>query len=883
MTGLTMTGEPPANADLRVRATDTVTGTWRQLFDETQFPEYLVTAARTLATGRTKAEFYETIGGEVTGLDGLYETVAESLTDDQSSDAFWDALRTTRSLGLGRPFGIPTAVDDIHTGPLALLRLADVEPSLVIHVGDALEEANDPRRLVEWFVQLAETFDVTLAARRLTRAKLWSKHRDLLPASVSDPVDPTPREPPGVDVQQLVADGDVLAPDSRKVKVLRGLADEPSETLSYHALASLHEVDASRIRQIVTSGASTSDKSLTDLGLVETFGRRGNKQVELTPAGSEFLDVLNEQTTRQRDLSDFVSEPFDSSDHGRVITRTREGGEDPRRKGTGAAPVQPLGRAHAAGAAASAPENGIAVVERPVEEVQDYRQAAFFHDWRADRVVVSAEFANPMQWWVSIARALTSWRMFEYALTEDRLESADHDFADLFEEHREILRGSRCLGHLPDTVETAADYVDELQEARNHLEDLTTKYRSGDYEDEDRFRGTILREALGLAGTMTHVLDLADIDLVREVRLPKFTSYWDSDRWEMLTTTVAKGTAIASKYEQAALYRMLFDDRDDKVDQAIPPEVDAADPHGELIGSFVLTGPFNSKQDAFVEDLRDAVSSPAPVREDAPEVAVGVDVHTTTDRQAFADAVDMMCEAVNLRPSREAVSVICLLTGTPYDAAEALRWLSAEDQPREIRLDEVRYALAGLGPDRLVPHEGQVVGKIVATLLCAERALSPTEVIDRADVGRSTFYRHRDRMAALGLLQETEDGLRFPLPFHTDDGRLEDVAPLPIAGDDVLVRDVCHRLAEALVDDPQRWGDPDDPICGAWLDLDEHGFPDLARLLEAWGWLDPWVDVLEAALDVSSVINRERPDPVEFGATIEQTPLQAAAQGGAAG
>jgi len=242
----------------------------------------------------------------------------------------------------------------------------------------------------------------------------------------------------------------------------------------------------------------------------------------------------------------------------------------------------------------------------------------------------------------------------------------------------------------------------------------------------------------------------------------------------------------------------------------------------------------------------------------------------------------------NLRPTRETVSLLRLFTGTPYDVATALNWLESEDVPRELRPSEVRYALSKLPVDRLLPHCSPGGRAIVKALLAVDEPLSTGDLADAAGVARSTISRNGeaagDRLQALGLLEQTDEGWRLPVAFRTDEERYEEIVPWPVEdADRLFVRDVFFEAAMELVDEPERWGDPEDPVCGCWLTLTDEGLPDLRPLLEHWEWLDPWVGVLEDVLEARSMLvtvdesYATTESVVSFGANPKQASIQATA------
>ena len=185
-----------------------------------------------------------------------------------------------------------------------------------------------------------------------------------------------------------------------------------------------------------------------------------------------------------------------------------------------------------------------------------------------------------------------------------------------------MLRNSRCLGYLKDADATPEDYTDALLEAAEDLGDLTRDLHHENYEDCNRFRADILREAQGLAGTIVHLLDSANVDVVREARIPRFSRDFGKSQQADLAETLSVGASIQSRYGESTAYRQLLESREDKRESAIPPTVDADDPFGELIGSFVVVG---KSVDQLADPLRRRLSN-REVHEDAPEFSVPIPI-----------------------------------------------------------------------------------------------------------------------------------------------------------------------------------------------------------------------------------------------------------------
>jgi hypothetical protein len=91
------------------------------------------------------------------------------------------------------------------------------------------------------------------------------------------------------------------------------------------------------------------------------------------------------------------------------------------------------------------------------------------------------------------------------------------------------------------------------------IEFITTKLVADEYEDRNRFYGSIMRSAHGLAGSTTHLFDALAIDVTRKLRVP---SGLDTGALNELATSIGISAAIQSKYGTFACYRQLFESRE---------------------------------------------------------------------------------------------------------------------------------------------------------------------------------------------------------------------------------------------------------------------------------------------------------------------------------
>jgi hypothetical protein len=195
--------------------------------------------------------------------------------------------------------------------------------------------------------------------------------------------------------------------------------------------------------------------------------------------------------------------------------------------------------------------------------------------------------------------------------------------------------------------------------------------------------------------------------------------------------------------------------------------------------------------------LEQSLETPAALAEDAPEFAVHVSL-STADRPAYAAAATRILQAKNLRPTRDIISLLQGLTGSPYAAARALQQLAGEDECRELRPDELRYALGTLEPEQLLSNLPAAVGQIVQTLLTAESRLSQRELANRTEISTRTIRNYRDRLEALDLIRVDENGYRLALSFQTTTECRDPVVPAVLKERQTLL-DIADTLLETIL------------------------------------------------------------------------------------
>lgn len=752
--------------------------------------------------------------------------------------------------------------EGIRRGPLALLAAADVVPTIEVVVTEGIREQRaDQRRdclaLVTW---LAAVADLEIVASPIEQRWLLEHHRSDLPAEFSERCNGGPNEAAPATEATVAAAREDLAPDGSAVKVLRRLVDATGQRRPQQALATDLPLSAGRISQLLGD--------LEDRDLVRRYRQRDRKHVEPTPAGRDLVRTLDEEIGRQRRLDSEFSATRQNSRKSRENTRAHGGGEEPAAAAAAEAdaPDQEAGgrwrfgwlpwAAHQA-AAGTARDGAVVAVDDPDAPTgvgDDGRTRWRSYDEHRDEVVVAAHAGGPLPATVSLALGLAEPSLLRQALPPSRLEGMD------LAEDELMLRDARQIGGLSEAaLEDPSELHETLIEWGQTIAEMTTTLHNGEAEDRDRLRSEALRSAHGLAGSIVHLLDEAGVDVVRELRVPP---HLGADRLDELAEAVALDVAIQSKWRRFAFFRQVYEQRADKRETALITAGDAADPWGELIGSYVLRG-----QDAhrLAQLVEARLEGPRPVHEDAPEIAVPVPVRMG-GRQAVAATLGRCLDALSLRPTREAVSVVAAVTGSPWTAADAVAHLSAEDQPREIAPDELRVALGSLDPARLLPETRRSAARLLQALCRSTQAQTQAELAAAADVTERTVQRSIDLLAALGLATHTNQGYRLTLPTTDERNRADAPRPPALTDDTVAAQDLIYDVVLAVAA-PDRLGDPDDPVGRQWT-TPGYCWPALRAALPA---VTGWIRAARALCGAPA----PAADPVEIGPRLTQRAVDA--------
>jgi hypothetical protein len=889
--GLTLKTQAPVDHDVYVRdAPLAPTELWKEMFDpwsDSKLAGQFVTAVRALAAGRDAGEFQAELES-VDALQGVYRTVCEWLAGSDQDDRFWYALSVTQSLGAGRPLGLKTSPYDIRAGPLEVLDLVGVEPTIVVDV-DAIWSEEDGwskrrplrEKLLTFLGWLADVARVHVVASPATISKLRQDHADDLPEGVADAPHPLLTERPlsDVDQEQAQAALDEIPVDGREWDILR-VVEESGEECARRNL--YNDVRLSASPGSIRGALAT----LRSWNCVASNGPQNAKVEILTPTGKAALDVYRAQNGRKSELSDFA-DAAETEPENRLAdavysdgdTRDPPAGDRPDEEGeAGRSPrwsglvnveyVPNWSRHHAA--AGSAPENGgMAVVDRPMEKRtkrngdEDGRVPWWGYDEGRDEVLVSYEWHGPRAGMVCNVRALLSDPAFEEIFTVDALDGEAGSLSGLLDGNEWALRALRQLGYLKSGMD-AAEYRDALLEARDDLVRMTSDIERE--KDQPELYATILRLGHGLSTIAADLYDLLGIHVVREISIPHFNrDYWGRpERIRGLLKFLSMRMTQSSRYGEYSAWRVLCEPRPEKR-QVIGdgPTVDAADPRGTVQGSWVIIGKGVSKLQPELEHLD---QQGIDLQEDEPGFQPFVLDFVLEDRRRkpIERAAKRMLSQRGLKPTEEAIAILEAFCGDAYDVTEAIAALEGESRPRQVRIDELKYALSQLDVDRIMPDIAPTKRKTLKALLCADRPLNQTEIADRGGFSTRSFRDHRDELQAFDIIEQTDDGkYRLTISYRGEDYRVPDVV------DDSLsaTQDVLWEAAYKIIDEPERFGDLEDPqLRGLFWPID---FEQLGR---DWPEIEPWISI------GAGLASNPHPDPlvVSVGKAPEQSSLATA-------
>lgn len=831
----------------------------------------------------------EQVSGDHNSAGGSFVSLIVDALDGGNVFAF---KKLVSQLGGNTFLDVRTGLPDIYHGPFALLRAVDVTPKIVVRLTADLFDTDSVARetrenLIEYLTELGRACDVRLIGTGLVQTRLIQEHRELLPISVIE------SSVARLATHQLSDDAKTLAVDALAAIKYSDTAWDVLHVICEGRTDSAHYCDL-RNDQRLNFGRSRLSQCLSTLedhDLILTEGPQNDKYAIATQAGTAALESLEAQIGKQADLDKFgdaaesegVSEtpnccadpctPADSRGEGSASglpapkggSSATAGGSSAsapqeqarsavRNYSEGFAAVEMLDRWEHEATVAAAPAGGVgfddvpiggvnteAFAEWSVGRLDDKRSPIYSFDTCKDELVVGAEWHQPLQFGVALARSLLSPAAFQQVLTVDRLDGKAGDLDALLDGDKAALRDKRCLAWLKQAY-SAEEYRGALQKAVSRLTDLTHDVNTGEFSDEQRvLRREILQLAHGLIGTAVGIYDLLDVDVTRVVRVPgRFSSNMGPTDRENLRHFMVRASTISSIMGAYTQSRVQFETDEQKRESiGAAPEVDMADPTGTHIGQWTLVGHGVTE---FRDELAHALSHPEDydleLQTDAKNYqdwVLEMPLEDSFRRECVAQAVTRSLRNRSIRPTRHAVSVMQAFTGSVHDVAKALYYLGSEND-RKVRVDDLKFALSRLPTSRILPSaRGSTKSKVVSALICSAMPLSQRDLVERAGVTAQSFRNNRDELEAFGVIRETkagwvvcltyrdvdfddvaEDGVADALPWFAvlDEESHSRDRTRATAGREESVQGVLYE-AMLVLESLETVGNPDHPVAGA--------------------------------------------------------------------
>lgn len=820
--------------------------------DHTDLPGRLLRAAHGLAD--QTAEQSSVLGKlinqyNVTAADGAYARMVWAAVSF-GGEAPMDLIQTTRQLGSGA-FGYEDSLEHVRTGPISLLESA-IEagvieaPTVELKLSQEFLTAKSTqrKRLISHLDRLSPGVDLRITGSWPQRRKFLELHSDILPDAVNERAHESKLVPSSISADRAERAEDALTDlglDHDALEIVEMIVRTRARRLSYSRLYEIYdgEIGKSTVRKRISR--------LRDHDLVETRRVNGEQTVSILPVGEAAVEKHPRLSADADDSTDAVgcgpsqdavgpmrpsadSKLQDGSDTDHAVQNPRNpsdstvysntrtsGGEVSRASatagGSGPSPGQPsepkcsfMSYADHHAVAAAGQNQDIAFLDRKVSPDQDRRQVEYSYDEDRDEVVTSVNASpNIAITAVRMCAALFSDPALNQVLTRSRVAGGvDKDgFAGLCADNIHVLSKGPQLGWLSEDFGTASRYLSRLEGVRRELLSRTTDLKDENGYDSDACRD-LLEDALGFRGVVLQLYQQLGVDVVEEISLPDGA---DTDLIEDLREFTGSLTSIGASYQIHSAHRVLHEPRPEKRESMFEPDIDLSDPQGELHSSIVISADNASE---IMPEFKD-VDADLELQEDENNFAafeVPMTIDTANGRDTIAIAATRCIRDLNMRPTREAISMIAALCGNVVDVTTALRRLRQEDEETEIDCKDIRAALSMLDSDRILPGMGgSTVSAVVSALTDATDVLTTKELAEIADCSTRSIQQNQDffdLLEAAGLIVRTEQGdgkatvwrlnLAFSEERHNENQPLPDVLDSGVQ----LPNQVADVLLEAI-------------------------------------------------------------------------------------
>ncbi|ELZ44916.1 plasmid replication protein RepH [Halorubrum coriense DSM 10284] len=690
---------------------------------------------------------------------------------------------TVTSIGTGRG-PVNAGLGALARGPVVLHRELDDQPRVITLLldGQAWTTLRDRRtgvRALATMAVLATGFDVRLVASPTVQRHLSKRYPDWTDChlNLTDSRDRSPNtdhSSQSVDAAwEAIRDLDT---EPGKRRLLGNLSTEYAR--SYRDLANDHAIDiadgtiSNYVLDLETRNVVTVDRrgqqntvQLTDLGklavqqcLDDNYGLVPSDQRRL---GEGLTTTLQDDTSTVSSRRPGETRP--TPDEWVAATGDPDGGGAYVQWLTG--PADAPAHLHERFSTV-AHENAITLVDGQPRSFEDSRVAYLSHTNKETLVVL--QWGGPLATLGRLANALLSNKALSKILTPSRLgqefetlhKTPDHDVS-------RILRRGHQVGWFSDDETTYEAWKQRITTVRDHL---LVKVAELAGSDDTAARSDLFEDLHGLIASATQLYHAAGIDLTTTIRVP------DTDALARNTTTLqdlcgflAKTAPKQSAYGIHSGYRLLFEDRPEKLRRRLPYEPDQ-NATMDLTMSWVVAGPTATELrdeiatalDAELTEVREAI---AEGTEAAPTLEIPVVDGTTYPAiRRVIDEIAMIQDVEWTPRERQRLIRLCLRSFGPADTQRAcpydvvvslLRALNESHTPSPAAVER---AAATLSPTRFRPDLTPTATKLYAALLRSDGPLGRSRLIERADISASSYDRRISAVRELDRVQAVQQG-----------------------------------------------------------------------------------------------------------------------------
>jgi hypothetical protein len=412
---------------------------------------------------------------------------------------------------------------------------------------------------------------------------------------------------------------------------------------------------------------------------------------------------------------------------------------------------------------------GVTLVDEPVAPFEDGKTT--YVSCFEDHAQVVAQWGRPLPTLVRVTSALLSEQMFSKVLPPSAVGEDLDELYDgaLDDATNDVLRLGAQVGWFGEDEHDYDGLRDRFGEVRRLL-----LSKLAEVEDADTSEWSDLcRDAHGLLASATHLYRAVGVDVTIHVRVPDTKKLRAGERryqdfLDFFKHTVPKNAS----YGIHSVYRMLYEDRVDKLKHRMGVEFDA-DATADLTASWVVSGPTAA---TFREDIQQAIAAKATdVREQIQEgvergVSLEIPVVEGNAYGALRQVLDRHAErkgfaALDTEERRKLVRLAMATLGeqpgrcSPYALAEALLAVGKARSPTAaLTPADLAAGLAQLPAARLVPSLPPTMQKVLKALLVADEPLGASEIIERAGISERSYTRNIDELAAVGMVESVGNG-----------------------------------------------------------------------------------------------------------------------------